>query len=120
VGDDPTPSLERFVEAADKARDAPTVTIKLLRKGKPISLELTAPRGRLGTANGETAPMIRSGSRPPHGYLGPCTSCHHIGTGMNLAVDLGDPLAKTAPAIRAGQPSPHRNRGRCSSCHVIR
>lgn len=120
VGDTHTPDLERFVEAANKVREQQQITVKLLRKGKQMNLKLAALQGRLGNANGETAPMIRSGSRPPHGYLGPCTQCHHIGTGMNLAVDLGDPLAKTAPAIRPGQTRPHRDRGKCIACHMIR
>jgi ferredoxin len=116
----PTPDLESFVQAAEKFRHRKQIQIHMLRKGKPVSLTLTALTGRLGNANGETAPMIRAGSRPPHGYLGPCTNCHHIGANRNLAVDVGDTLAKSAPAIRASQPSPHRNRGKCSSCHTIR
>jgi hypothetical protein len=115
-----TTSLEGFVRAANNVRDRPSARIKILRKGQLQTLTLAAVGGRLGTANGETAPMIRSASRPPHGYMGPCTKCHHIGSGAHLAVDLGDPLTKTAPAIRAGARPPHANRGRCTACHVIK
>lgn len=116
----PTPSLEAFVDAAHTVRQRRRVKIDLLRKGGTRhTLVLAALTGDLGTANGETAPMIPAGSRPPHGYLGPCTSCHHIGNTGVGAVDLGDPLTKQAPAIRAGQTRPHRDRGQCTACHTI-
>ncbi len=118
VGNLETPDLESFVAAADRVRDESKVLVKLLRKGEPQSVALAA--GRLGTANGETAPMIPSGSRPPHGYQGPCTNCHRIGMGGSLAVDLGDVLSKTAPPILWGQKRPHQDRGICSACHTIR
>ncbi len=116
----PTPDLEAFATAANRVRDRQLVKIQLLRKGQPRGMILSPLQGLLGNASGETAPMIRSGSRAPHGYMGPCTKCHHIGSGRNLQVDLGDTLTKTAPPIRAGQASPHQYRGRCSACHTIR
>jgi len=119
VGQLPTATLEGFVEAADRVRDRRRTEVELLRKGQLRRLVLTALQQRLGTANGETAPMIRAGSRPPHGYKGDCTNCHHIGTQGQLAVDQGDLLTRAAPAIHAGQASPHRSRGECSACHKI-
>jgi hypothetical protein len=117
VGDVATPDLESFVAAADRVRDNQQVEILLTRKGQQKKLVLYAER--LGTANGETAPMIPPGARQPHAYLGPCTSCHRIGTKGSLPVDLGDVLSKKAPAIRAGQQRPHEDRGTCSACHTI-
>jgi len=119
VGQIPTPTLESFIKATDRVRDRRRTELRLLRKDQPHSLVLTSIRDRLGTANGETAPMIKPGSRPPHGYKGPCTLCHHIGTKGQLAVDQGDLLTREAPSIRADQAPPHRNRGVCTACHEI-
>jgi hypothetical protein len=115
-----TPTLERFVAAVEKVRERRRATVSVVRDGRLQQIALNALGPRLGNANGETAPMIRSGARSPHGALGACTSCHRIGSGNNLAADLGDPLVKTAPAIRAGQIRPHGDRGRCSACHTVR
>jgi hypothetical protein len=115
----PTPDLESFVSVAAQFKEQKQIAIEVLRKGGAQTLVLSAFQGPLGTANGETAPMILPGARPPHGYLGPCTNCHHIGGTPELPVDLGDPLTTSAPPIRAGQPRPHRDRGRCSTCHKI-
>jgi len=117
VGDVPTPDLEAFIAAADIVRDQRAVAIDVYRKGDTKTLALVAKR--LGTANGETAPMIPPGAQRPHGYLGPCTSCHRIGTKGSLPVDVGDVRSLTAPVIQAGQVSPHEDRGACSACHVI-
>jgi hypothetical protein len=119
VGQVPTPTLESFIKAADRVRDRRRTEVQVLRKSKLHSLVLTALQDRLGTANGETAPMIKPGSRPPHGYKGACTNCHHIGTTGQLAADQGDLLTREAPPIRAGQTPPHRNRGECTACHTI-
>ena len=116
----PTPDLDTFAAVAYHTRDRQRVDIQLTRGNRQLSLPLSALQGVLGTANGETAPMIPPGQLPPHGYLGPCTTCHHIGSSGNLAVDLGDALTKGAPPIRAGQQPPHRRRGACPACHVIR
>lgn len=117
VGDMTTLDLESFVAAADHVRDRREIEIVVERRGEPKTLVLQAER--LGTANGETAPMIPSGARLPHSYLGPCTNCHRIGTRGSLAVDLGDLLSKTAPPIRTGQKRTHADRGTCSACHTI-
>lgn len=119
VGRTRTPDLCAFIEATDMVRDSGDAEVWVVRNGKELSLELAALQGRLGVANGETAPMIKSGSQPPHGYKGPCTSCHRIGTTGQLAVDPGDTLSRRAPPIRAGQPAPHQDRGTCTSCHEI-
>jgi len=116
----PTPDLESFIQASEKVRDLRRVTIRLVRRESPRRLKLVAARTRLGVANGEAAPMIKAGSRAPHGYKGPCTSCHHVGTTGQLAVDPGDLLTSIAPTISRGQSPPHRDRGKCSSCHLIR
>ncbi|MCP4678540.1 MAG: PDZ domain-containing protein [Deltaproteobacteria bacterium] len=115
----PTPDLNSFIDASDKIRDRRRVELQVARNGQSLSLVLTALGERLGTANGETAPMIKPGSPPPHGNQGPCTSCHRIGTTGQLPVDQGDLLSRKAPPIRAGSPPPHRNRGECAACHTI-
>jgi hypothetical protein len=119
VGQVPTPGLESFIKATDRVRDRRRTEIRLMRNGQLYSLVLTAIHERLGTANGETAPMIKPGSRPPHGYKGACTQCHRIGANGQLAVDQGDLLTRGAPPIRADQTPPHRNRGVCTACHKI-
>jgi hypothetical protein len=119
VGQVPTPNLEDFIQATARVRQRRRAEIQFIREGKENSLVLTGYQERLGIANGETAPMIKPGSRPPHGYMGACTNCHRIGSSGQLAVDQGDLLSKAAPAIRAGQAPPHRNRGTCTACHTI-
>lgn len=119
VGQVPTPDLESFLRAADRVRDRRRAEIQFLRKNKTHTLILTALQKRLGTANGETAPMIKPGARAPHAYKGACTNCHNIGTTGQLAMDNGDLLTRTALPIRAGQTPPHRDRGACTACHTI-
>ena len=91
----------------------------MIRKGQTFPLTLWALQQSLGNANGETAPMIPSGSVSPHAYQGACTGCHRIGTKGQLPVDQGDLLAKKAPVIQAGRMAPHRDRGNCVTCHKI-
>ena len=119
VGQIPTPTLESFMAAADRVRDRRRTEVELLRNGQLLTLVLVALQERLGTANGEAAPKIQPGVRPPHGYKGACTNCHHIGTNVELAFDGGDQISKRAPSIRAGQTPPHRVRGECTACHQI-
>lgn len=119
VGQLPTPTLETFIKATDRVRDRRRAEVRFMRHDHLYSLVLTAINGRLGTANGETAPMIKPGSQAPHGYLGACTNCHRIGTTGQLPADQGDLLTKKAPPIRAGQMPPHRDRGVCTSCHKM-
>ena len=114
-----TPDLLSFIRATDRIRDSKRVTVDLVRAGAPRQMDITALFKRLGTANGETPPMIPPGAQRPHVYMGPCVNCHRIGTTGNLAVDQGDnPKNKPGP-VRADGPVPHRDRGPCAACHAI-
>jgi len=115
----PTPTLEAFIRATDRVRGSREASLRLFRKGREVDATLIALDARLGVANGETAPMIKAGSRPPHGYQGPCTACHRIGSTGQLPVDQGDLLSRTAPPIAANAVAPHRDRGPCTACHRI-
>ncbi len=117
VGRLPTPTVADFLAAADAVRDGGSVDIIVLRQGEVRSLTLSAPR--LGSAAGETAPMIPPGAPRPHGYQGPCTNCHRIGTIGSIPVDPGDLFPLTAPPILAGQRATHRDYGPCRTCHTI-
>ena len=119
VGDVATPHLTAFVQATDRVREQPSIWLGVYRAGETLNLSLSALFGRLGTANGETPPMIPAGALSPHAYQGPCTNCHKVGTTGSLAVDQGDRTTKSAPAIRASSPPPHRDRGPCTTCHQI-
>jgi hypothetical protein len=119
VGAIATPSLDAFIDATKSVRDRKRSDVLINRQGRELSLVVSGFQGRLGVANGETAPMIKPGSRAPHAYKGPCTSCHRIGTKGQLAFDQGDLLAQTAPSIHMGQTPPHRDRGVCAECHRI-
>jgi hypothetical protein len=115
----PTPTLDSFIAASARVHDQRKVTLTVIRKGQTFPLTLWALQQQLGNANGETAPMIPSGSVSPHAYQGACTGCHRIGTKGQLPVDQGDLLAKKAPTIQAGRMAPHRDRGNCVTCHQI-
>jgi len=119
VGQVETPDLMSFIRATEQVRDLKQADVVVLRAGTFKGLVLTALMDRLGTANGETPPMIQPGSAPPHRYEGPCMNCHRIGTTGQLAIDQGDIAFKTAPPVRVGSACPHRNRGTCSSCHQL-
>jgi hypothetical protein len=115
----PTPDLLSFIRATDRIRDSKRVTVDFVRAGVARQMGITALFERLGTANGETPPMIPPGAQRPHVYMGPCVNCHRIGTTGNLAVDQGDnPKNKPGP-VRADGPVPHRDRGPCATCHPI-
>jgi hypothetical protein len=115
----PTPDLLSFIRATDRIRDAKKVTIDLVRAGAPRRMEIIALFERLGTANGETPPMIPPGAQRPHIYMGPCVNCHRIGTTGNLAMDQGDNARNLPRPVRADGPVPHRDRGPCAVCHPI-
>jgi hypothetical protein len=119
VGGQSTPDLLSFVRASEAVRDQKQVDVLVYRSGQSLALTLAALFERLGTANGETPTMIPPGSRRPHRYLGPCTSCHRIGTTGSLATDPGDTASKSTVAIRYSTAAPHRDRGPCSACHQI-
>lgn len=115
----PTPHLVAFIRATEQVRDEQQTRVDLVRNGKPQAIVMTALLSRLGTANGDSPPMIPPGARMPHPYRGPCTNCHRIGTTGALAADQGDTIVKTAPVIRVGARRPHEDRGPCSTCHQI-
>jgi hypothetical protein len=115
----PTPNLISFVRATDLVRDQKRVTVDIVRSGTAQRLELVALLKRLGTANGETPPMIPPGARRPHPYMGPCLNCHRIGTTGNLAADQGDTMKNMPGPVRLTDPVPHRDRGPCAACHPI-
>jgi hypothetical protein len=114
-----TPDLTTFIDATDRVRDLPNADVVVLRDAQPKLMRVTGLKPRLGTANGETATMIRPGARMPHPYRGPCTNCHRIGTTGNIPVDQGSPMVIGAPSIRADAKRPHRDRGPCTACHQI-
>ncbi|MBI4704533.1 MAG: hypothetical protein HY744_25805 [Deltaproteobacteria bacterium] len=120
VGSVPTPDLAAFIRATERVRHRRRAAVQILRGATAFDLVLTAMRERLGTANGETAQTIAPASRAPHGYQGPCTDCHRIGTKGQLPADQGDLLDRTAPLIPAGRAAPHEDRGPCTACHAIR
>ena len=115
----PTNDLNSFIDASDPVREQRSIQVTVIRKGRTFPLVLWALQDRLGVANGETAPMIPSGSVSPHAYQGACTGCHRIGTKGQLPVDQGDLLSRAAPPIRPGSTRPHRDRGNCITCHQI-
>ena len=115
----PTTDLNGFIDASDLVREQRSVQVTVMRKGQIFPLVLWALKDRLGVANGETAPMIPSGSVSPHAYQGACTGCHRIGTKGELPFDQGDLLSRKAPPIKPGSTRPHRDRGNCITCHQI-
>jgi hypothetical protein len=115
----PTPDLVSFIRATERIRNAKRVTIDFVRGGVARRMEIAALFDRLGTANGETPPMIPPGAQRPHIYMGPCVNCHRIGTTGNLAVDQGDNPRNQPGPVRANGPVPHRDRGPCATCHAI-
>jgi hypothetical protein len=115
----PTPDLTSFIDSTERVRDQPQAELSILRNGKPERLQLKGLKERLGTANGETASMIRPGARMPHPYRGPCTNCHRIGTTGTIPVDQGDMMTTAIPIIRSDAVRPHRDRGPCRACHQI-
>ena len=115
----PTNDLNSFIDASDLVREQRSVQVTVMRKGQTFPLVLWALKDRLGVANGETAPMIPSGSVSPHAYQGACTGCHRIGTKGELPFDQGDLLSRKAPPIKPGSTRPHRDRGNCITCHQI-
>jgi hypothetical protein len=115
----PTPDLLSFIRATDRIRDAKKVAIDFVRAGTARRIEIVALFERLGTANGETPPMIPANAIRPHPYMGPCVNCHRIGTVGNLAIDQGDNPRKPLGPVRVDGPVPHRDRGPCATCHPI-
>ena len=114
--------LKSFKNATRQVAQAHQAEVTIYRRGGYKKITVTTPDD-LGLAQVEGAPMILATDRAPHGYYGPCDTCHAIapgGTNLNqMAKDMGDILSKTAPNIKKGTPPPHGNRGTCSKCHVL-
>ncbi|MEW6200348.1 MAG: trypsin-like peptidase domain-containing protein [bacterium] len=119
IGKSQVNDLKSFYEATKKVARRREVTIRISRKGLPLTIEIEQ-RDPVGIAQMEAAPMIPPGSVSPHRYKGDCTKCHTIGSTGQLAIDQGDIISRTAPAITRGAAAPHRNRGECGLCHQIR
>jgi hypothetical protein len=114
--------LKSFKNATRQVAQAHQAEVTIYRRNGYKNITVTTPDD-LGLAQVEGAPMILATDRAPHGYYGPCDTCHAIapgGTNLNqMARDMGDILSKTAPNIKKGTPPPHGNRGTCSKCHVL-
>lgn len=118
VGDMNTFNLKQFRAATRVVASQNVVNVVAYRKGRyrTFMVQSVWP---VGSAQMETAPMIRSGAVAPHRYRGACTNCHTIGKTGNLAKDTGDLLNLNAPPIMRGAKAPHRWRGTCTICHKI-
>ena len=129
----PVSTLEALQEATRAVADRTQATISVLRKTGPkdqngnraamvrMTVTLAAERP-LGFAQVEGAPMIKAGDPRPHPDRGPCTQCHSIGSGFELAPDpdlitLPPPVLSREVAARGARP--HEDRGPCQACHVI-
>ena len=129
----PVSTLEAFQEASRLVADRIQATISALRKAGPkdpggtratmlrLTVTLAAERP-LGFAQVEGAPMIKAGDPRPHPDRGPCTQCHSIGSGFELAPDpdlitLPPPVLTREAAARGARP--HEDRGPCVACHVV-
>jgi hypothetical protein len=114
--------LKSFKNATRQVAMATQAVVTIYRRGIFKKITVNTP-DELGLAQVEGAPMILATERAPHGYYGPCDTCHSIAPGTanlnQMARDLGDVLATTAPNIKMGTPPPHRPRGACTKCHVL-
>ena len=131
VEDGPVTTLEEFQRQTKIVRNRSHALITVMRKsGKKEDRRYSMSRrtlvlranGELGFAQMETAPMILPGAGRPHDQRGPCTSCHAIGRGFELAPDpdgITLPPPPLSMATIGKQPSPHRDRGSCEACHMI-
>ena len=133
VENQPVGTLEGFQEATRAVADRTQATLTVLRKSGPkdsngvrtamvqMTLVIAADRP-LGFAQVEGAPMIKAGDPRPHPDRGPCTRCHSIGRGFELAPDP-DLITLPPPALTrdtaAKGARPHEDRGPCQACHVI-
>jgi len=127
----PINSLAEFQRQTKVLRNQRKATITAMRKGKRMKNGRYVMKRRsftlqaddfLGFAQVEAAPMIVAGDPPPHPYRGPCTDCHAIGEGWELAPDpdlinLPPPIISQATVAQGVYP--HRDFGPCQACHVI-
>lgn len=118
IGNMNTYNLQQFRAATRVIANQKTVNVIAYRKGKYLTFTIKSVLP-VGTAQMETAQMIRRGAVAPHRYRGACTNCHTIGNTGQLPKDAGDLLLLNAPPIKKGAKAPHRYRGRCMSCHTI-
>lgn len=122
----PVATMEEFQEISRQAMNRTEAQITVIRKEgrtfRTMTLTLRADRA-LGFVQVEGAPMIQPGDPRPHPYRGPCTDCHTVGTGFELAPDP-DLISLPPPVITRKTAdtgiSPHEDRGPCEACHVIR
>ena len=122
----PVATMEQFQEVTRQGLLRNESQITAIRKeGRTFrTLTLTIRDERaLGFVQLEGAPMIQPGDPRPHPYRGPCTDCHTVGTGFELAPDP-DLISLPPPVITRRTAdtgiSPHEDRGPCEACHVIR
>ena len=121
----PITTMEEFQEASRMVMNRNEAKLTVMRKEgsafRTLGLTLRAERG-LGFVQVEGAPMIKPGDPRPHPYRGPCTDCHTVGTGFELAPDP-DLISLPPPVISRKTAndgiSPHEDRGPCEACHVI-
>jgi len=129
----PVTELAGFQEATRVVANRTQASLTVLRKSGVIDpggnrmamirlvVRLSAER-ELGFAQTEAAPMILPGDPRPHPYRGPCTQCHAIGKGFELAPDpdlITLPPAPISRDIVLKRLRPHEDRGPCEACHVI-
>lgn len=122
INERPVKDLKSFREATRQVALSSKTAVSIYRKGTHKDIPVFSVE-EFGVAQMESAPMILSTSRPPHGYYGPCDKCHAISMSSRnsdqLLKDQGDSLSKTAPYIKRGTTAPHENRGKCPICHVV-
>lgn len=132
IDEDRVTTLEQFQQGSRNVRNAPQVSLSVLRKtdrkedGRFAMKRLVVVlRGNpdLGFAQVEAAPMILAGSPRPHPYRGACTKCHAVGEGFELAPDPDmitlPPPPLSREVVDKGAP-PHEDRGPCEACHLIK
>ena len=74
----PVRDLSEFLAATRRVASRTRAGLRVLRRGRPVELSVTAPLG-LGVAQLEGAPAIRAGLlSAPHGDRGECWKCHAI------------------------------------------
>jgi membrane-associated protease RseP (regulator of RpoE activity) len=124
--DFPIATMEEFQEASRMVMNRNEARLTVIRKAgttfHTLTLTLRAERG-LGFVQVEGAPMIQPGDPRPHPYRGPCTDCHTVGSGFELAPDP-DLISLPPPVISRKTANdgifPHEDRGPCEACHVIK
>lgn len=116
----PIKTLEDFKLATEKVESLKEAHLGVLRKGKPIIIQLRSSWQKLGVSQNEAAQPIKPGAISPHNDKGrPCTACHIImQNGGQLPTDAGD-ILPSPPPITKNARAPHSYRGKCNVCHII-